>query len=303
MTLRVGVDLGGTNIRVALIDHKGEIVHQVHELTDAARGPEEIITQLVQMIKDVIGPKTIAGIGIGAPGPLDPVKGIILGPSNLPGWEYVELAQMVNVKFDVPVIVNNDANVAALAEAHIGSGKSHRSVFYVTVSTGVGGGFVLDGHVHNGSFGYAGEIGNMIVQPNGYKHAYMNRGSLEAYASGTAIGRVAKERYGITGGAKEVFRLMEEGDEKAKEVVEESMNYLAIGIANIAHTLDPDIFILGGGVMGSSHLVLPYLTMKVKEYLFPQMADRLTIVKASLDRDSGVIGAAMLIQSEGKVNI
>jgi glucokinase len=296
MTLRVGIDLGGTHYRVALINQEGEVLRQLNGETEAEKGPDYIIGRLIAGTEEVMAENSITGIGIGAPGPLDPVNGVILSPPNLPGWEEIQLKAIFQNHFQVPVSVNNDANAAAVAEALVGSGKGYASVFYITVSTGIGGGFVVDGKIHNGASGYAGEIGNMIVRPNGYKHASLNPGALEGYASGTAIGRIAKERLGITGGAGEVFKLAETGENLALTIIEEAVDYLAIGIANIVHTINPEIFVIGGGVMKSSELFFPILEKKVKGYLYSGLVQTLKIVPASLGGETGVIGAALLLE-------
>lgn len=295
MTYKVGIDLGGTNIRAALIDGEGNVVSQFEETTEAEKGPDFTIQKMIILTKKVVDGREISGIGIGAPGPLDPEKGVILSPPNLPGWDRIELVRLLQDHFQVKVALNNDANAAAVAEALMGSGKGFKTVFYITVSTGIGGGFVVNGKIFNGASGYASEIANMIVQPNGYQHSNLNRGSLEGYASGTAIGRKAAEA-GITGGASEVFNLAKSGNEQALSIIEEAVNYLAIGIANIAHTVNPDVFVLGGGVMKNADLLLPLLKKKVKEYLYPGLAETLNIVAASLGGKTGVLGAAMLIE-------
>jgi glucokinase len=293
MVLRVGIDLGGTNVRVGLVDEQGNIHEQLHDSTDP-HDYEQTITKMVAMVEKVIQGKHIGGIGVGAPAPLDYKQGIILSPHHLPGWDRVKIVQRLVEQFHTKVHLNNDANVAALAEAKMGSGRGYDSVFYITVSTGVGGGFVLNGKLVNGAQGYAGEIGDMVVNPAVYTRANHNIGSLESYTSGTAIARIAQQHFGVPMNAKEVFILAEEGDPKAQEIIDDVVMYLAIGIANIAHTLNPDIFVMGGGVMQSVQFILTQLIEKVKEYLYPELADFIKIVPATLGGNAGIIGAAML---------
>lgn len=295
MGLRVGVDLGGTNVRVALVDKQGAIVKILQAPTEAEKGYHQVIEKISSMIEKVKADQKIDGIGIGAPGPIDFRKGIILNPPNLPGWDNVPLVDIFSERFGVSVFLNNDANVAALAEAKVGSGMGHESVFYITVSTGIGGGLVIDGQLFNGARGYAGEVGNMIIDPNGYQHSNMNKGSFEGLASGTSIGRRAEREYGIIGGAIQVFTLAGDGDERAIKIIDETVANLAMGIANIAHTLNPELFVMGGGVMESKEFILAPLQEKVKEYLFPDLAKSIRIVPASLSGKAGVIGAAMLV--------
>ncbi|WP_411334723.1 ROK family protein [Metabacillus indicus] len=295
MSLRIGIDLGGTNVRVGLIDDNGKIVEIIQEPTEAEQGPLYIIEKMKRMIESVIQGKRIKGIGIGAPGPLDSKNGIILSPPNLPGWDQIPLAKILEEHFRVSVYLNNDANVAGLAEANAGSGANCESVYYVTVSTGIGGALIINKQLFNGANGYAGEIGNMIVEPNGYKHNNLNSGSFEGIASGTSIGRRAFEKFGIEGGAKQVFRLAEHRNAEAQLIIDETVHFLAMGIANIAHIVNPELFIVGGGVMESKQLILTPLKDKVKEYVFPQLASSIRIVPAALGGHAGVIGAAMLV--------
>jgi glucokinase len=294
MTLRVGVDLGGTNIRAALLDEKGTILREVREKTEAHLGPVRIIAKLISVVERVKGEEKVRGIGIGCPGPLDAKTGIILSPPNLPGWDMIPLASMVEEHFQLPVKVDNDANVAAVAEAILGAGSGCESVYYLTVSTGVGGGFVINGKVFQGANGYAGEVGNMIVVPNGVKHPALNAGALETLASGTAIG-VAGKAKGIHGGAEAVFREAKALNKVAQTIVDEALEYLAIAIANLTHAINPEVFVVGGGVMNSEEQVLLPLRGKVKEYVYPGLKESVNIIPAKLGSNSGVIGAGFII--------
>ncbi|RIW34254.1 ROK family protein [Bacillus salacetis] len=296
MSIKIGIDLGGTNVRAAIVETDGAVSKIIQESTEAELGYAHTVDKMFRMVEELSGGELISGIGIGSPGPLDPKRGIILSPPNLPGWDDVPLVQMFKERLRTDVKLNNDANVAALAEARAGSGKGSSSVFYITISTGIGGGLVIHDQIFNGAQGYAGEVGNMIIQPGGYRHANLNRGSWEGHASGTAIGRIGRERLGITGGAEEVFRLAENGNAEAQAIIEETVDYLAAGIANIAHTINPEVFVLGGGVMKSEKLVLHLLREKVKEYLYPELARTIDIRPALLGGNAGVIGASLLIE-------
>lgn len=295
MALRIGVDLGGTNLRVALVRENGTIVRESEQLTEAEKGPESVITKMMDMIRGIKGEDTIKGVGIGSPGPLDPFTGTIHQPPNLPGWDSIPLARILEESLGEHVEIDNDANAAALAEARFGAGAGAQSVYYITVSTGVGGGFVIGGEVFQGATGYAAEIGNMIILPGGPTHNSLNAGALESLASGTAIG-LAGQKAGIAGGAEEVFRLAMIHDPKAQSIIDEALNYLAIGIANLAHAVNPSIFVMGGGVMKSESQVLEPLREKVKTYVYPGLKHSIKIVPASLGSKAGVVGAAFLIK-------
>ncbi|WP_245680579.1 ROK family protein [Bacillus marinisedimentorum] len=293
--LSIGVDIGGTNVRAALVDEKGTIIKEVNRKTESSKGPDFILDKIADMIREVKQAHPITGIGIGSPGPLDPFSGIILDPPNLPALHNTEITSIFEKEFAVPVILDNDANAAALAEAKAGAGQGHDSVVYITVSTGIGAGIVLDGKVVRGAQGNAGEIGNMIVLPGGLKQSNLNAGSLEAMSSGTAIAREGKNRLGLTGGAEEVFELARQGNNQATEIIGEAMNYLSIGIANVMHTVNPDIFVLGGGVMEQKDMVLPMVREQTAEYLYASMQVDLKIEHAALGTKAGVIGAGLLV--------
>ncbi|KGP71684.1 ROK family protein [Pontibacillus yanchengensis] len=288
----IGIDLGGTNLRVAVVNEEGNIMEEKSTPTDSSRGPEAIMEDMIRFIKDFQKIYPINGVGIGSPGPLDAKAGVILNPPNLPGWERVPLTKQISDAVDLPVFLENDANVAALAEATSGAGVGYESVYYITWSTGIGGGFVLDGKLQPGAAGYAGEIGNMIVQPGGTKYATLNPGALEAVASGTAIGLEGKRQLGIEGGAEAVFNLAQKGNTEAKRIIDDAIHNLAIGIANITFALDPSLFILGGGVMQAEDELLTSLHEKVTSILYE--GQTVDMKKATLGGKAGVIGAAQL---------
>ncbi|MEQ6376306.1 ROK family protein [Bacillaceae bacterium S4-13-56] len=290
----IGIDLGGTNLRVALVDGQGTILDELEKGTEHEKGPDYVMGNMVEMIHAVKGDKLISGVGIGSPGPLNSKTGIIIEPPNLTGWSNVPIVEKLSKALGIEVALDNDANAAALAEATIGAGAAHESVYYITVSTGIGGGFIVNKKVFQGAQGYAGEIGNMIVSPNGRKHSNLNPGALEALASGTAISAIGREKLGITEGAAEVFQLAEKGNCAAQQIIDEALQYLAIGIANLAHSINPEVFVLGGGVMKSRNQVLEPLREKVKALVYPGLLDSIKIVPAGLGSKAGVVGAALL---------
>ncbi|OHR74209.1 glucose kinase [Bacillus sp. HMSC76G11] len=292
--MNIGVDLGGTNIRVAVIDDNGIIIEELGCSTEVWNGPLRAIEKIIAMIQKLQEKHTVQAVGIGAPGPLDAKNGIIIEPPNLPGWQNIELTKTIESAIQMPVYLENDANAAALAEALIGAGKEADSVFYITVSTGVGGGYVYGGKLISGAQGNCGEIGNMIVDPRAIGAPNLNKGALEALASGTAIGRKAESVFGPGHGAKEVFLLAQEGNKEAADIIDEALSYLAIGIANIVHTLNPEVIVLGGGVMKSKDLMLNPLKEKVLPLLYPSLRPHLKLELASLDQKAGVVGAAMV---------
>ncbi|WP_419466045.1 ROK family protein [Alteribacter salitolerans] len=293
MKKTIGIDLGGTSVRVALVNERGEILVHEKAATEPELGFEAFLDKVCGMIERVQGDEHAEGIGLGAPGPLDPFNGLILDPPNLPGWRNVPIAQRISERTGKKVTLDNDANAAALAESRFGAGRNEDSVIYITVSTGIGAGIVLNGLLFIGAQGNAGEIGNMIVQPGGDQHGILNPGALEALASGTAIGRLGAERMGVTGGAKDVFERASHGDDAAQAIIDEAIGYLAIGVANLMNSFNPAVLVFGGGVMEQAS-VLPLLKEKVTPLLYPSMRFYINMKKAGLGTDAGVIGAALL---------
>lgn len=296
----LGIDLGGTNLRIAIVTSEGQLVEEKSVKTESDKGPHFIINQMIELCKEFLQAYEIEAIGIGSPGPLDARRGVILSPNNLPGWDNIPLVEMLESALQKRVVLDNDANAAALAEAIFGAGKWEESVFYMTVSTGVGGGFVYRRQLIQGANFCAGEIGNVIVDSTGPNDKVLNIGSLETLASGTAVKRRGAEVLGVTGHAGEVFALAMDGNEEAKLIVDKMVSSLAKGIANIVHTIDPHIIVLGGGVMQSSEFLMPLLLEKVDEFLYPQLRGKVQIECASLGTKAGVIGAALLPQQAGE---
>jgi len=291
---RIGVDIGGTNLRAAVINQAGQIIKRVAMKTFAAKGPDFVIQNLQQMIRSLLQEYPVTHIGLACPGPLDARAGLILNPPNLPGWDRIDLKGRLAATFDIPVTLDNDANAAALGEALFGAGKGKRSVFYVTISTGIGGGFVYNGNIIQGAHFCAGEVGNMIIRPDGPAHPMLNQGSWETLASGTALTHQALQ----IDQDKSLFQLEQEGNVQAKEALEQFVAHLATGIANLVHILDPDTIILGGGVMKSRHLFWEQLQKAVDERLYPQLRGKIDLQAAQLEDDAGIIGAAFLEPNE-----
>lgn len=281
--LQIGVDLGGTQTRVAAIDQE-TVVKQLSFPTHPSAGPANAINQLkcaIQLFKQEFD---ITRIGIAAPGPLDAKTGCLLSPPNLPGWTRVNLTAPLHSAFDVPVSLENDANAAAFGEALFGAGKNFSSVYYVTVSTGIGGGYVYEKQLIRGANGCAGEIGNTIIEFSGSPHPVLNTGSLEGLASGTALQLRAREKQ-----TSSIVTLLEDPEERTRFIA-----YLATGLANIIHTVDPDVIVIGGGVTGSADLYWEQLLAAIKERVYPSLRPNINIRLATLQGHAGVIGAAHL---------
>lgn len=298
MKTYIGIDLGGTNVRVAKVSHDGKILHEIKRPSYAQDGPEKVMSNLIEMIYQIPNYGEVNGIGIGVPGPVDTVHGKMILATNLPGFEGYPIVEKIYNEFKIPTYLDNDANVAGLAEALVGAGKGLPIVYYVTHSTGIGGALVVDGKVVSGKNGHAGEIANIVIDRNREKVNYLNVGAVENEASGTAIIRKAQERINkdITS-AQEVFALAQEGDTEAAKIIDEMSYDFAMMLAAIAHVVDPYCFVLGGGVTKSRE----YYFDKIKEYYNTLVHEKMKDVEirmAELD-EPGIVGAAMLPISYG----
>jgi glucokinase len=255
----VGIDLGGTKINGAISDLKGNIIKKLTVPTGASEGEDVVNNNIVSVIEKVIfdagiNIEEIKGIGIGAPGPLDSKKGIILSSPNLPYLNF-NIITMLENRFKLPVVLDNDANIGAIGEFVFGIGKGTENMVYMTVSTGVGAGVILNGKIYRGSTSNAAEIGHITVSQERVKCNCGNYGCLEVMASGTAIARQAREA--IASGratslndypkvtAYEVFKEAEKGDKVANAVLEKSLTYLGIGVANAITIFDPEMVVIG----------------------------------------------------------
>ncbi|GLC29926.1 ROK family protein [Clostridium omnivorum] len=310
----VGIDLGGTKICGALADLDGNILSQCTIPTNAFEGEAAVLNRIIEVIETVMKEAgkyqdVIKAIGIGSPGPLDAKKGVIITTPNLP-FNNFNLITPIKDRFNIPTYLDNDANVAAIGEFMLGAGKGTENMVYVTVSTGVGGGAILNGRVYRGNTSNALEIGHTTVLPDGPRCNCGNYGCVEALASGTAIGRQGKEAVaqGLETSLKsyenitsyEVFKEAEKGDKVAKDILERSLTFLGIGIANIITSFDPEMVIIGGGVSQAGDIVFDKVREVVNKRCFKAMADGCRILPAALGTKAGVMGAVALALLESK---
>ncbi|MBK1811774.1 ROK family protein [Clostridium sp. YIM B02505] len=310
----IGIDLGGTKISTALSDFNGNVVSQSIIATDAHEGEAAVLGRIIKTVEDVIengkvDVVQVKAIGIGSPGPLNAKTGIIITTPNLP-FKNFDLVSPIREKFQVPVYLDNDANVAAIGEFMFGAAKGTENMVYFTVSTGVGGGAVLNGKIYRGNTSNALEIGHATVAPDGPRCNCGNIGCLEATSSGTAIGKRAKEaleskvetslRNYKTVTSAEVFAEAAAGDAVSQDIIDNALNYLGIGIANAVAIFDPEMIIIGGGVSKAGKIVFDKVQEVVNKRCFKNMSEACKIVPAGLGTDAGVIGAVGLAIMESK---
>ena len=259
----LAIDIGGTKLAAGIVNTAGSILVRREVPTLAAEGPERVLDRLTRLAQDVlaaprVSDEAIQRIGIGCAGPVDRQAGLILNPPNLPGWVCVPLVERIEKALGRPAVLENDANAAALGEFRYGAGKGGSSLVYLTVSTGIGSGIILNGKIWHGVKDGAGEVGHMTLLPDGPICGCGNRGCLEALASGPSIARRAREALAtgqpsrlLDAGeftAADVVRLAQEGDAIAAEVWDETVRYLGLGVAAIVTILAPERVVIGGGV-------------------------------------------------------
>jgi glucokinase len=308
--LIAGIDIGGTKIAIALATSGCEIVSQMSFPTQVADGAQQILERTLGHLEKLVEQQAahLSKIGIGCAGPLDTVRGVTLSPPNLPGWDEFPIVGIVRERMKVPVVFDNDANAAALAEHRFGAGRGLENLVYLTISTGVGGGIICSGKLVHGRTGNAGEIGHIMVMPDGLKCGCGARGCLEAVCSGTGIARrfaekierganselLNKVRSGEQITAKHIAEAAAEGDRLAGDVWEETIHYLSIGIGNVIVMFEPEAVILGGGVSMTGEQLFRPLRRKIHEQIKIFPTENIQIVHAGLGAESGIYGALAL---------
>ena len=280
----IGIDLGGTNIKGALVSAKGEILKEHSIPTRVDLGPEAVAGRIGQVIAQLsIGEDTVGGVGVGCPGTVDDASGIVRFAANL-NFVNFDLRSALRAHTALPIHLGNDANAAALGEALFGCGRGAESTIVVTLGTGVGGGVVLGGKLLTGYTGAASEIGHMVIAENGEECTCGSRGCFEAYSSATALIRDT------------AFLAKERGDEAGAQVVEDYIEHLACGLTNLVNIFFPEVLALSGGVANQGDALLLPLRERVRERSFGSRyaVSHTRIELCTLGYRAGVIGAAML---------
>ena len=287
-----GIDIGGTNTRIALIDEAYEIIQRIQFPTDV-NNPHATLQKIQETVQSFS--VAIAGVGLSCPGPLDLKQGIILDTPNLKGgWHGLAVSKELSARLKVPVFLENDANLACLAEAVLGQGKDYSYVQFLTISTGLGSGLVIDKKIYQGAHGFAHEIANIPLWRNGPSHGSIYPGGVEAICSGTAITTRAKKAGLDVEHAGDVYSLACSQYQTAIDIMEDAKEYLANTIAIIYAFVDPEIVILGGSVAIKIPGFVEDVEQRVKTKVYPNIQPLVKVVKTNLSEDSGLLGAACL---------
>lgn len=308
----IGVDVGGTLLRAARFDPDLSILERVEQPTLAGQGGKVVLERLFETIRQVLpeSPADLVGIGLAMPGPVDAQAGIIINPPNLP-IRNVPIVGLVREAVGGPVFLGNDADLAGLAEHQLGAGRGSQTMVYLTISTGIGGGIIVGGRPFVGG-GVGGEVGHMVIEPGGPMCGCGHPGHLEAVASGTGIARIARERLEagepsaireLAGGdlaqvsAKMVGQAAQDGDPLALEIITQAGRYIGVMIASLMMLLNPDRFVLGGGVTKVGDLLFHPMQEAIREYaMHPRYWVNTPVVRAELGGDVGLYGAAALVR-------
>jgi len=306
--LAVALDLGGTQVRAALVDGDGVIHARAAEPTDVAGGPGSVLGQMRRLATSVsrVAPGHLVGVGVCAPGPLDTETGTVLGIPTLPGWQDFPLRDALADILALPVTLENDAIAAAYGEWRHGAGRGLRHLVYVTVSTGIGGGVVMDGRLLHGRRGMGGHVGHFQMDPAGPPCSCGARGCFEVLAAGTALGKAGRAAAGRDGagliamlagdgpvGAQHVVEAARRGDPEAGHLIEQEAEYLGIGFTGLIHLYSPERVIMGGGVSSAFDLLDCGIHAVIRRQAMAAYRD-VAVVRAELGGNSGLVGAAAL---------
>lgn len=312
--LAIGIDLGGTNLKIAVVSQVGDILAKRNEPTDLTQGPDLVIAKMVALVKELctevaVEVSQMLGVGVGSPGPLSPSEGRIIQAANLPGWANLPLRDRLADQLKSVVMVDNDGNAAALGEWWAGVGERKDDLVMLTLGTGIGGGVILNGNILHGHYENAAELGHMIVVPDGLPCSCGKRGCLERYASAACVASRAMEAIQqgersllseqvtrdepIT--AQDVAQASLKGDALCERIWDEACRYLAISCINIQHTFNPKHLVLGGGLAEADDYLIGRIKDHVSKMQWKLHHDSPAISRGQLGYDAGVIGAAALL--------
>ena len=294
----IGVDLGGTNLRAAAVDRSGNILDRVSAGVDYAAGRDTILGNIVAAIQELrsrLSVTDLAGVGIGMPGFIDIDSGVVLGAANLPGFDGYPVRDQIQKLIGIPIILENDANAAALGEKWIGAGRDVNDLILITLGTGIGGGIISGGQVLHGFRGMAGELGHMTVIPDGNPCGCGNSGCLEKHASATAIagmGRMLSLGHDVT--SEEVYKLAAGGNQRALAIFVSMGRALGIALANLINIFNFPLHLISGGPLPAWDFFAPAMFTEVRRRSFTFSHTATKIEKATLGGDAGLFGAAFL---------
>lgn len=308
----LGIDIGGTNIKLGIVSETGKIIFNTMVPTNRKGGPDEVITQLKKGIKETISYNelNITGIGIGAAGSVSSINGTVSYPPNIPGWDVVNVVDIIKNEFNLPVFIDNDANAAAVGEMLYGVGKEFNSFALITLGTGVGGGLILNRKIYQGDFGAAGEIGHISIDYNGRLCNCGSKGCVEAYVGNHYLMDIVKEELPNHRNSK-ILKLIDnntdlltpkiinkasfDGDEYALFIIKRVGLYVGSALSSVSNLLDIDTFIVGGGVSAFGKPLFNSIKKTLEDKVLRAIKNRIKVFPAHLKNEAGFVGASSLV--------
>ncbi|UCB42268.1 MAG: ROK family protein [Dehalococcoidales bacterium] len=316
----IGIDLGGTNVRTAVVNAQGEMLARDQGITPAKEGSDAIVKAILESVGRVLtqahmDASDLGAVGLASAGLSNPETGILYTSPNLPTLKDVPLAGLIEKELGKKVFLMNDANAAAIGELYLGTARGARNFIYVTLSTGIGAGVVINDKIYAGSAGLASEPGHMVISDEGPVCYCGSKGCWEPLASGTALAKYARQciQEGIktsildyVGGdaekvtAEDVHKAAQAGDALAREVIARTAYYVGVGLANLINIFNPELIVIGGGLSNIGDMLLEPAYEEAKRRAFPQMSDVVRFARAELGEDSGILGAGIFVLRETK---
>ncbi len=298
--VKIGVDLGGTRIKIGLVDEKGHVLYRLQRTTPFRAKQSELIEAITASAIELIdraglGRKDIKGVGIGVPGPVDSKKGIVHYFPNIKGWDNVHLRSILQKKLGIKVVLDNDVNAMALAEFKFGAGRGARNLICLTLGTGVGGGIILDGRIYRGSTMCGGEIGHIPINEKGPRCNCGGIACLERYIGNRYILNNSRKHFGNNITLERLTSLAKKGNKRALRIWHDIGRKLGVALAGVVNLLNPDMIVIGGGVSNAGELILGALRMEIRSRAMKDQARHVKVVRARLGSDAGMVGASLLV--------
>jgi len=299
----VGIDLGGTNLKIALLDLKYRIRHKEVLNTQRFTKKEVLISAIIDSVDKILkdnnlSRKSLLGVGLGLPGPIDYEKGIVHFFPNIPGWKEVKLKYILERKLRLPVFVDNDAKVMALAEYKLGAAKGSTNAICITLGTGVGGGVIINGRLYRGLSNAAGEIGHLPINEKGPRCNCGGRACLESYIGNNRILKEARKIFGHVITLEKLSYLASKGNHKAKAIWLKVAERLSVTLVGVVNLLNPDCIVIGGGVAGVGKVLFDNIKKIILTRAMGVQAGHVKVFKARLGNNAGLIGAAIMVKEE-----
>lgn len=292
----VAIDIGGTEIKYSLLDVTGKILHSNSILTEASKGVQQLLEKIYSIVEEYKNENTLIGIAVSATGQIDGINGIVIGGTDLiPGWIGTNLVEILESKYQLPAILENDVNCAAVGEMWKGAGKGADDFLCLTIGTGIGGGIVLNKNLYRGPGYVAGEFGHIQIEKKGKLCGCGNRGCYQQYASTTALIEMIENQTGKTLNGKEIFNAVKNTGAEYKEIVDKWCDYLTDGLATLTYIFNPSLIIIGGGVSKQGDYLKEMIENSLKNKIGPNYKKTLHIKMAEKGNEAGVLGAAYLL--------